>query len=63
MFTSLSLKFMSVLVLAGYVHGHGFITDIKGANGKTGIGFGVDAAQITVSRVAFHAYYFENGVC
>ncbi|KAF8607938.1 hypothetical protein BDV93DRAFT_434872 [Ceratobasidium sp. AG-I] len=50
MFTSLSLKFVSVLVLAGYVHGHGFITDIKGANGKIGIGFGVDAAQITAGN-------------
>lgn len=55
MFNSLSLKFVAVLVLAGYVRGHGFITDIKGANGKIGIGFGVDAAQITVSRAAFHA--------
>jgi hypothetical protein len=40
--------FIAILALTGCVRGHGFITGIDGANGKVGIGFGVDAAQITV---------------
>ncbi|KAG9099624.1 hypothetical protein FRC06_005077 [Ceratobasidium sp. 370] len=36
--------FIAILALAGYVNGHGFITDIRGANGKTSNGFGVGVA-------------------
>ncbi|KAG8746871.1 hypothetical protein FRC10_003393 [Ceratobasidium sp. 414] len=35
---------IAILALAGYANGHGFITDIRGANGKTSNGFGVGVA-------------------
>jgi hypothetical protein len=48
LFDNMLSAFITILALTGFVRGHGFITGIDGANGKVGIGFGVDAAQITV---------------
>jgi len=44
--TSLSLL-SAILALSTQVNAHGFITDVEGANGKKGQGFGVDLAQVT----------------
>lgn len=44
--TTLSLL-SAILALSAQVNAHGFITDVQGANGKKGQGFGVDLAQVT----------------
>lgn len=40
--------FIAILALTGYANAHGFIIDIKGANGKTSNGFGVGSAPFKV---------------
>jgi hypothetical protein len=54
---------LSFLTLLGYVNAHGFVTNIKGANGKTANGFGVNAASIRPNNQGPTSVFRGNAPC
>lgn len=55
--------FASLLALSAHVNAHGFITDVQGANGKKGQGFGVNLSAVTPGNQGPTSVFNGGGPC